>query len=89
MSYDEDRPIVLFDSELAAESEYEAEQRRGRERMLGMWRSAVQQLVDAVEQQQTLDGGPARSSEDGDEPVELSTTPTWVFPVKPASPSGN
>lgn len=88
MSYEDDRPIVLFDGDLAEETPFEAEQRRGRERMIALWRAAVQCVTEAAAREAS-----ARASDEPvtplDDEIELpSDAPavdTWVFPAKAAA----
>lgn len=85
MSDDEDRPSILFDASLTDETVAEAQQRRGRERMIAMWRAAVECVTEAAARQ-VADTGPVAAPGDDDEvdghPV---ATPTWVFPARRAA----
>ena len=101
MSYDEDRKFlsdeVLLD---VTETEEEANQRRGRERMLDLWRSAVACVTEAAQREAALaDEQPGESNDvEGYEapapviavavapaPRPVAQTTTWVFPTKSAA----
>ena len=100
MSYDERNDVsddVLLD---VTETEEEASQRRGRERMISLWRSAVASVAEAAQRETALadDHGGASNDVEGYEapapviavtrpapPTVAAATTTWVFPTKSAS----
>lgn len=100
MSDDEDRPTLLYDAAETEETPYDAEQRRGRERMIGLWRAAVQCVTEAAQRQAESSAGAGGDDDEGYGPAPVAPEPkparaldnatTWVFPTKPgAGVSGN
>lgn len=95
MSYEDDRPILLFEGDRVEETPVEAEQRRGRERMLAIWRSAVECVTEAAQVQsaRAAEAAAETSSEEAqslERATTLDATPvtvdTWVFPTKVTAP---
>ena len=93
MSDEDDRPILLFDGDRTEETPFEAEQRRGRERMLAIWRSAVECVTEAAQRQSALgaEAGDQEEAEALDRAAEPDAGPptvdTWVFPTKVTEPA--
>lgn len=91
MSDDEDRPTLLYDATDGlddADGDFELEQRRGRERMLNTWRSAVQCVMEAAQRQdEVVREDVEAAAVAADEYMLVEDQPavpvaTWVFPPK-------
>jgi hypothetical protein len=86
MSFEDDRPITVYDGDQHEETPFEAEQRRGRERMIALWRSAVQCVTEAA--QREAEARAAAGGDGDDETIEEApddqapVVDTWVFPTK-------
>ena len=66
---------------MADDDSEEERRRKGTERLLGMWRSAVGALVEAARQH--ADNGPSTAADVDEDSQPVQPTQTWVFPIKP------
>ncbi len=76
------------------ETAFAAEQRRGRERMIGMWRAAVRGVTEAAQRAAASNDiqvgpGPASAPAEADDASAPAAEPTWVLPPTRAPGSGN
>ncbi|HVV88638.1 MAG TPA: hypothetical protein VHE35_36590 [Kofleriaceae bacterium] len=96
MSDEDDRGYLLYDAERAEETPFEAEQRRGRERMLGIWRTAVNCIMEAQARETAARGadeqaGGEPEADDAaadDDDALAAPVANWVFPARTAG-AGN
>ena len=85
MSDEDDRPTIVYDGEHDDETPFEAEQRRGRERMITMWRSAVQCVTEAAQREAEARAHAEPVEAEADVAAEqVPEVDTWVFPTKSA-----
>ena len=72
------------------ETPFAAEQRRGRERMLGMWRAAVRGVAEAAQRAAASNDGkpPPEPTPSEDAAPAAAAEPTFVFPPRRA-PGGS
>ena len=68
-----------------SETPFAAEQRRGRERMIGMWRAAVRGVTEAAQRAAArndvkVEPRPVAAPEESSDRAAPADEPTWVLP---------